>query len=103
MKSTEHLSVRPIWHWQDHKVKVHIFFCVLAYRLCCILKRELEEKGINISINEMLSKLSELKQVINFYEKKKGKERTIYSMTQVSDLTQKIIRCLNLDLNMLVR
>lgn len=67
------------------------------------MKRELEEKGINISINEMLSKLSELKQVINFYEKKKGKERTIYSMTQVSDLTQKIIRCLNLDLNMLVR
>jgi Transposase len=76
MKNTEHLSVRPIWHWQDHKVKVHIFFCVLAYRLCCILKRELEEKGINISINEMFSRLSELKQVINFYEKKKGKERT---------------------------
>jgi transposase len=103
MKSTEHLSVRPNWYWQDHKVKVHIFFCFLAYRLCCILKRELEEKGIKISINEMLSKLSELKQVINFYEKKKGKERTTYSMTQVSDLTQNIIKGLNLDFNKLVR
>lgn len=103
MKNTEHLCVRPIWHWQDHKVKVHIFFCILAYRLCCLLKRELEEKGINISVNEMLTKLSESKQVVNFYPKKRGKEKTTLSYTQISDLTQNIIECLNLDLSKLVR
>jgi transposase len=37
MKDTDHLSVRPLFHWTDQKIKVHIFYCVLAYRLCCLL------------------------------------------------------------------
>jgi transposase len=31
-KDTEHLSVRPLFHRTDQKIKVHIFCCVLAYR-----------------------------------------------------------------------
>ena len=39
MKDTDHLSVRPFFHWTDQKIKIHIFYCVLAYRLCCLLKK----------------------------------------------------------------
>jgi transposase len=37
MKDTKHLTVRPIFHWTDEKIRVHIFICVLAYRLCTLL------------------------------------------------------------------
>jgi transposase len=38
LKDTEHLTVRPLFHWTDQKIKIHIFYCVLAFRLCCLLK-----------------------------------------------------------------
>ena len=30
MKNAEHLSVCPIFHWTDRRIKVHIFTCVLV-------------------------------------------------------------------------
>ena len=103
MKNTDHLSVRPMWHWTDQKINVHIFYCVLAYRLCCILRKELVGKGIDLSINEMLSELSEIKQVVNIYKPENGKEPRTYSMTKRSEIALKIIDELKLDKYKLVR
>jgi transposase len=67
MKDTHHLTVRPIFHWTDEKIRVHIFTCVLAYRLCCLLVKELHGHGINISINRMMDSMSDIKRVYTFY------------------------------------
>ena len=64
LKNTDYLSVRPLFHWTDQKIKVHIFFCVLAYRLCCILNQELRNAGITVSINKMLESLADVRKVI---------------------------------------
>ena len=32
LKDTEHLAVRPFWHWSDEQIRVQIFVCILAYR-----------------------------------------------------------------------
>jgi len=64
LKNPNHLSVRPIFHWTDDKIKIHIFFCILAFRLCCILNHELRAKGIDVSINKMMDSLSEVRRVI---------------------------------------
>ena len=63
LKNPHHLPVRPIFHWTDQKIKVHIFFCVLAYRLCTILNHELRLKNIDVSINKMMESLSGVKKV----------------------------------------
>ena len=67
LKDTDYLSVRPLFHWTDQKIKIHIFFCVLAYRLCCILNHELRSAGIEISINKMLESLGEIRKVITVF------------------------------------
>ncbi len=86
MKDTSFLGFRPIYHWTDQKIKVHAFYCVLALRLCCLLKRILHENGINLSINKMLSLLSDIKQVITVYPKKgeSKKDREVYSLSKLS-------------------
>lgn len=63
LKDTDYLSVRPLFHWTDQKIKVHIFFCVLAYRLCCLLNHELRAAGVEITINKMLESLAEIRKV----------------------------------------
>ena len=66
MKDTHHLTVRPLFHWTDEKIRVHIYTCVLAYRLCCLLLKELYGHDINISINRMIDSMSEIKRVYTF-------------------------------------
>lgn len=98
MKDTTFLGFRPIYHWTDQKIKVHAFYCVLALRLCCLLNRVLHENGLKMSINKMLSLLSDIKQVINIYPKKGGskKDREIYSLTKLSPEQKKMAEILDI-------
>jgi len=89
MKNTDHLAVRPLFHWTDEKIRVHIFTCVLAYRLCCLLVKELSDIGINTNINRLLDELSELKHVTSFFGDINKPEK-VESFTQGSELAQQI-------------
>jgi transposase len=94
MKDSDHLTVRPIFHWTDQKIKIHIFYCVLAYRLCCLLKKELYSLNISESLNQILDQLKDLKYVITIL----GTSKTdiIYSFSKGSALTEKITSFYNL-------
>jgi transposase len=81
MKDHSHLAVRPMWNWTDQKVKVHIFCCVMALRLCVLIKRELREKGVIISIDSMLDKLGKSKQFIHYHQQRRGLKE-VYSTTK---------------------
>ncbi|MEA4864771.1 MAG: hypothetical protein VB088_05150 [Sphaerochaeta sp.] len=67
MKDTSHLSVRPLFHWKDERIKVHIFICVLAFRLCSLLRMELDRKGIHASIDAILDEMGKIKTVDTFF------------------------------------
>lgn len=96
MKNTKHLSVRPMWHWTNQKIEVHVFICVLAFRLCSLLHKELKTKEIDISINEMLRKLSQKKQVMSVYSKSRGTSIS-YSLTLEDETVEKIVATQGLD------
>lgn len=89
MKNTEHLRVRPVFHWTDEKIRVHIFTCVLAYRLCCLLLKELNDKGIQITINRLLDEMIAIKRVNTFFGDINKPEK-VQSFTLGSELAQKI-------------
>jgi len=89
MKNPKHLAVRPIFHWTDEKIRVHIFICVLAYRLCCLLIKELSEAGIHITINRLMEEMSHIKRVHTFFGDMR-KPQKIASFTRGSDLAEKV-------------
>ena len=98
MKDTTFLSFRPIYHWTDQKIRVHAFYCVLALRLCLLLKKILYENGMPMSVKEMLSNLAEIEQVINVYPKKgeSKKDREQYSKTKLSPELKKMAAILDI-------
>ena len=57
-KDTEHFSIRPQYHFTDQKIRVHIFCCLLGLTLASILQKEIANRGINISKNQLIDKLS---------------------------------------------
>lgn len=98
MKNTTFLGFRPIHHWTDQKIRVHAFYCVLALRLCCLLNRILSDNGIKISINKMLSMLSNIKQVITIYPKKgkSKKDRECFSLTKLTPEEKRVLEILDI-------
>ena len=88
MKDNDHLTVRPLFHWTDEKIKVHIFYCVLAYRLCCLLKKELIAEGIDESINHILNQLHDIKHVTTVFDT--SQSDTIRSFSQGTRLAETI-------------
>jgi|tagenome__1003787_1003787.scaffolds.fasta_scaffold20881718_1 transposase len=67
LKDTEHLALRPQRHWTDQKIRVHVFYCVLALTLCGLLRRELHSKGIDRSLVAILQDLGQIKEVCLAY------------------------------------
>jgi transposase len=89
MKDHDHLTVRPIFHWTDEKIRVHIFTCVLAYRLCSLLIKELSEKGITVSINKLIDEMARIKRIHTFFDDI-NKPQKVESFTHGSELATQI-------------
>jgi transposase len=95
MKDPDHLAVRPIFHWTDEKIRVHIFTCVLAYRLCSLLLKELSEQGISLSINRLIEEMARIKRIDTFFDDI-NKPTKVESFTLGSDTAKQIERLYNL-------
>jgi transposase len=74
MKNPHFVSWSPMWHWTDHNIRVHAFYCVLALTLASLLQRELHSRGIEISIAKAIEELSGISEVALIKKKKKGKQ-----------------------------
>jgi transposase len=95
MKSPNHLTIRPIFHWTDQKIRIHMFTCVLAYRLCCLLVKEISEKGIRINIDQLIDEMSKVKKVTTFFGDIEHPEK-IESFIRGNDIAQAIESIYNL-------
>jgi hypothetical protein len=72
-----------------------MFTCVLAYRLCCLLRMELARAGVSLSITKILEEMSKLKSITTFFGEP-GKPEKVHSFTVGSELTQRIEQVFNL-------
>ena len=89
LKDTSHLTVRPFHHWTDEKIRIHMFSCVLAYRLCCLLQKELAGYGITASLDMFLEEMATLQKVTTFFKAEK-KPEVVESFTSGSPFAQAV-------------
>jgi len=98
MKDPHHICLRPQHHWTDQKIEVHVFCCVLALMLCSLLRRELQRKGIDLSIVALLEQLGKIREVGVLYPAKdKRRSPTLKStLSQMSEQQQALYDALAL-------
>ncbi len=63
MKNPHFISWSPMWHWTDHNIRVHAFYCVLALTLASLLRRQLYNHGIDVTITKAIEELSEIHEI----------------------------------------
>lgn len=80
MKDPHFVSWEPMFHWTDQKIRVHAFYCVLALTLASLLQREVARQGISLSVDRLLQKLNDIREVAAIYpESAKRKDAIVLS------------------------
>lgn len=57
----EQLNLRPIWHWDEHRVQAHILFSFLAYVLWKTLEQWMVRSGLGNAPRTVLEELGRIK------------------------------------------
>ncbi len=96
MKNPHWVSFSPTFHWTDQKLRVHVFYCLLALTLCSLLARQATQAGIHLTIPSLLEQLSDITEIVNLYppegESKRGRLRAGYVLSECSPLQEQLCR-----------
>ncbi|MCR4440706.1 MAG: transposase, partial [Peptococcaceae bacterium] len=63
MKDPSWVSWDPLLHWTDQKIRVHAFYCFAALLMSALLKKELQNRKVAISLTRAFEKLSKIQEV----------------------------------------
>ena len=89
LKDPHVVGFSPMFHWTDPKIRVHVFYCVLALAVAHLMRREATHAGINLSVRELLTSLGGIEETVLLYPTgNKGRPRAQRILTD-TDATQK--------------
>lgn len=57
------LDIRPVYHYNEERVRAHVFICVLSYLLERVLEISLKEAGLDITARRALDELESIRMV----------------------------------------
>jgi transposase len=76
MKDPHVVSFGPMHHWTDSKIRVHVFYCVLALTVAHLMRREADQAGLHLSVRELLAILGGIEEtVLLYHDGAKGRPR----------------------------
>ncbi len=97
MKDPTVVSFSPMFHWTDHKIRVHTFSCVLALTVARLMVRETDRAGIHLSVRELLDTLSEIQETVLLYQGERGRPRARRMLTEMSPIARRLYDLFGLD------
>jgi transposase len=91
LKDPHVVSFGPMHHWTDSKIRVHVFYCVLALTIAHLMRREAEHAGLHLSVRELLATLAGIEEtVLLFHDGGKGRPRARRMLTDTSPEQQQL-------------
>jgi len=91
LKDPHVVSFGPMRHWTDQKIRVHVFYCVLALSIAHLMRREAEQAGLHLSVRELLSILAGIQEtVLLYHDGGKGRPRAQRIITDKDPTQQRL-------------
>lgn len=88
MKDPKVVSFSPMYHFTDHKIRVHVFSCVLALMAARLMVREADRAGLHLSVRKLLDTLAGIEETVLVYQGERGRPRARRMLTD-KDATQR--------------
>jgi len=84
------IKIRPIRHWNEERVKGHIFLCILAYLVISVAKYVVKKAKIDRGIEKIYQKLHQVRRVV--VKVTVGRETYLKeSITGLDNLSRKLL------------
>ena len=90
MKDPEVVSFSPMFHWTDQKIRVHVFYCVLALMAARLMAREADRAGDHMSVRELLDTLAGIQETVLLYQGERGRPRARRVTTDMDATQQRL-------------
>jgi transposase len=91
LKDPHVVSFSPMHHWTDSKIRVHVFYCVLALAIAHLMRREADNAGLHLSVRELLNTLAGIQEtVLLYHDGGKGRPRARRMTTDMDPTQQRL-------------
>lgn len=90
LKDPQVVSFSPMFHWTDQKIRVHVFYCVLALAVAHLMRRHAAHAGLPMSVRELLSTLAGIEETVLLYPTTGGRPRARRMLTETNPTQQRL-------------
>ena len=98
IKDPHVVSFGPMHHWTDSKIRVHLFYCVLALTIAHLMRREAEHAGLHLSVRELLTTLAGIEEtVLLYHDGGKGRPRARRMLTDTDPTQHRLAELFGID------
>jgi len=97
MKDPKVVSFSPMFHWTDHKIRVHVTHCVLALMTARLMVREADRADMHMSVRELLATLAQIQETVLLYQGDRGRPRARRMLTEMEPDQRRLYDLFGLD------
>jgi transposase len=97
LKDPKVVSFSPMFHWTDQKIRVHVFYCVLALAVAHLLRRQAAQAGMVMSVRDLLATLTGIQETVLLYQGARGRPRARHVLTEMDPIQQRLFDLYGLD------
>jgi transposase len=97
MKDPKVVSFSPMFHWTEQKIRVHVFYCVLALAVARLMVRQADQHGARMSVRELLGALAEIQETVLLYQGERGRPRARRMLTEMGPAQRRLYDNFGLD------
>ncbi|MHB8339785.1 MAG: IS1634 family transposase [Mycobacteriales bacterium] len=90
MKDPHVVSFSPMFHHTEQKIRVHVFYCVLALTIARLMVREAGRRGLHLSVRELLATLGTIEETVLLYQGDRGRPRARRMLTEINPTAQRL-------------
>jgi transposase len=97
LKDPHVVSFSPMHHWTDSKIRVHVFYCVLALAVAHLMRRQAAQADLHMSVRELLDHLGGIEEtVLLYHDGGKGRPRAQRMLTDMTPTQRKLADLYNI-------
>ena len=97
MKDPKVVSFSPMFHFTESKIRVHVFYCVLALLVARLMVREADKAGLRLSVRALLSNLAGIEETLLLYQGERGRPRARRMLTEKDAIQSRLYDLFGLD------
>lgn len=91
LKDPHVVSFGPMHHWTEQKIRVHVFYSVLALTIAHLMRRQADQAGLHMSVHELLATLAGIQEtVLLYHDGGKGRPRAQRILTDTDPVQDRL-------------